>query len=627
MPVDNDPPCSIHAPALAAPHPAGSDVMSCAVGGAGEESDLDQAGAALAAGRLQAASDLLRTVLARDPGHPRALGMLGQLAILTGQHEAALQPLQRAAARDGRLEFRIWLCLCLERLGRRADALGLLGDIIDTLPRTANAHFAVGLVLDRFGCLEHAVSLYEACIGLDPDRADARHRYARALQATGRLEAAIDAYGESIRRCGTNADVFADLSAALSAVGRFEDACDAGRISARLDARGAEACNNVGHALLNLNRSAEAVGWYAKAIAIREDYATARFGHAVALLKSGDFARGWREYEWRWRDCQTPRTDLDVPAWQGEAAEGRTILLHAEQGLGDTLQFVRFASEVAERGVRVVIEVPRPLVRLLQGVAGVSEAVACGDPVPPVDLHCPMASLPMLLGLRIGTIPATPYLHVAGGDGDVAMRKAPRRTIARTGAVAREFVVGLVWAGDPRKDQLRSNLIDRRRSMNLDMLSPLFGIEGVRFLSFQLGEARDQIAVSGGRVADAMEGVQDFADTAARLSAVDLLISVDTSMVHLAGGLGLPVWMMSRFDGCWRWLEGRSDTPWYPSMRIFRQPAPGDWPGLVTGLRAALVERVGVDERRRTAPPQLRKMSASSLRGGANSVIVPSVTA
>ncbi len=546
--------------------------------------DLDRAGAAIAAGQLQAATELVWSALARDPDHPRALGMLGQTLVFGGRHEAALEPLQRAVAGDGRLEFRIWLCLCLERLGRRAEALGLLGRIVDTVPQTANAHFAVGLVLERVGCAEHAVGLFARCVALDPDRADARHRLGRALQATGRFELAVEAYTEAIRRCDTEAAFFADLSSALSGLGRFEQACAAGRIAVGLDGGCVEACNNVGHALLNLNRSAEAVGWYERAIAIRKDYPTARFGHAVSLLKSGDFRHGWREYEWRWRDCQRPRQDLDVPAWQGEAVAGRMVLLHAEQGLGDTLQFVRFADAVAARGARVVLEVPRPLVRLLRGVAGVSSVVACGDPRPVVDLHCPLASLPMLLDLQIDAIPGAPYLpRPAGG---------PERG---SGA---GLVVGLVWAGDPRREQLRCNLVDRRRSASLALFSPLFDVEGVRYLGFQLGEARGQVAEWEGVVADVMEGVTDLADTASRLSEVDLLISVDTSMAHLAGGMGLPVWMLSRHDGCWRWLEGRDDTPWYPSMRIFRQPSPGDWPGVVERVRTALIERVAAQNGR-----------------------------
>ena len=197
-----------------------------------------------------------------------------------------------------------------------------------------------------------------------------------------------------------------------------------------------------------------------------------------------------------------------------------------------------------------------------------------------------MASLPLAFDLRLDTIPAPPYLHWPldeTGSRHEALPQYPGSSNER-----RDLVVGLVWAGDPRQSEPSLNQIDRRRSTTLDVLAPLLGINTARFVSFQFGAARDQLAASKWPIADAMEGVTDFADTAARLAGVDLLISVDTSLVHLAGGLGMPVWMLSRFDGCWRWLERRTDTPWYPSTRIFRQPSPGDWSSVVAGVGAAL---------------------------------------
>jgi len=465
----------------------------------------------------------------------------------------------------------------LLRSGDRVQAFRAVETAVATLPRSATGHFLGGMILDEVGCREMAAARYAACIALDPARADAHHRYGRALESLGRFSAAIDSFTTAVRLCGSNAAYFVDLSSALSALGRFEEVRLAAEVAVSLDPNSAEGHNNLGHALLNLNRSAEALAPYERAIALRPDYAKAQFGYALALLKSGDFARGWRQYEWRWQDCQRPRQDLAAPLWQGEDLRGRTILLHAEQGFGDTLQFVRFAPLLAARGARVVLEVPRALVRLLRGVDGVAKVIAAGRRLPPVDVHCPLASLPLAFDLRLGTIPAAPYLP------------APRRRKAHAG---RPLVVGLVWAGDPRKWDLRSNLIDRRRSTTLAMFAPLLAIEGIRFLGFQLGEARDQIADWPSHVTDAMEGVTDFADTAARLADVDLLISVDTAMVHLAGGMGVPVWMLSRADACWRWLEGRADTPWYPTMRIFRQPAPGDWAAMLADVGTALARLV-----------------------------------
>ena len=566
-------------------------MLACSAPPASSE-QLDVAAGDLAAGRHDAALLHIRSVLARLPDQPRGLTLLGQVALHRGQPAEALAPLQQAVALEPRLETRIWLSLCLEALGRREDALRQIEAAVATMPSAAPAYFAVAMVLERFECHADCARYYAACVGLDPERADAHHRLGRALQVMGDFDGALGAYGRAIRLCGAKASLFSDLSSALACLGRFDEAYETARRAVRLDPACAEAQNNVGHSLINLGRSAEAVAFYDAAIAVRGDYPTARFGRAVALLKSGDFARGWQEYEWRWRDCQRPRLDLDAPLWDGGLLQGRTILLHAEQGFGDTLQFVRFAPLVAALGARVVLEVPRPLVRLLSEVDGVDAVVACGEPLPAFDLHCPMASLPLAFRLSLDDIPATPYLRPPA---------AARRPMAA------EVVVGLVWAGDPRPAMLRSNLIDRRRSTTLAALAPLLELaeDGVRFVSFQLGVAGDELERYG--LEDGVAGVADFADTAGRLGGVDLLITVDTAMAHLAGGLGLPVWMLSRHDGCWRWLERRTDTPWYPTMRIFHQPTPGDWDAVVADAREALLDsraRGSVSKASRSHRPQ-----------------------
>ena len=547
---------------------------------------IDAAAADLAAGRQHRAFDRVKTVLAAHPDYPRALGMLGQIALSTGHPAIGLAPLQRAVALDPRLDHIVWLALCLAKLDCPEDAVNVIAAGINTMPPTPNAHFAVGMVYYALGRYQDAARFYASCIALDAGRADARHRYARALQASGATASAVDAYLEAIRTGSSNADYYADLSGALSDLGRFEEACAAARTAAERDPGCVVAHNNLGHALLNLNRSADAARAYEKAIEACDAYAKAQFGYALALLKCGDFARGWRQYEWRWQDSQAPRTDLAAPLWAGQNLDGQTILLHAEQGLGDTLQFVRFAPLVAQRGARVVLQVPSPLVRLLRHVDGVAVVVSCDESVPRTDVHCPMASLPLVFDLRIETIPASPYLKVPP-EACVSSRRCPAQSTEYA-----DLVVGLVWAGDPRPSQQSLNRIDRRRSTSLEILAPLLDIDGIRFVSFQFGEARQQLADCRRPIIDAMEDVSDFADTACRLAGVDLLISVDTSMVHLAGGMGVPVWMLSRFDGCWRWLERRSDSPWYPSMRIFRQSAAGDWSGVVAEAAAALRQRL-----------------------------------
>ncbi|WP_158744540.1 tetratricopeptide repeat protein [Acidisphaera sp. L21] len=553
--------------------------------------ELALAEAELAGGLLHPALARVSAVVRHDPDHPQALGLAGKIAIFMNQPESGLAALQRAIMLNPTSDSRVWLSLCLERLGRRIEALEHLDIAVECLPQTAGAHFAIGLLLENLNCFDRAARLYLAAIALDAGHADAHHHHGRVLHALGQFDAAIGSYQAALDHGANKASVYTDLSSALSNLGRFDEANRAGEIAVAMDPDAADAQNNLAHSLLNLNRSAEAVRVYERALVLRPEYARAHFGHALALLKCGDFARGWAAYEWRWRDCQTPRTDLAVPAWRGEAIGGRTILLHAEQGLGDTLQFVRLASVVAARGGRVVLQVPRPLARLLRSVDGVAEVIASGDPLPPIDLHCPVASLPHACALRLDTIPTRPYIQVSSAEN--AQNGAALRRWA-TGPVEHSaLVVGLVWAGDPRPHDPNSNLVDRRRSTTLASLAPLFDVTGVKFVSFQLGKAQQQIAGFGRPLIDGMVGVTDFVDTAARLAGTDLLISVDTSIVHLAGALGLPVWMLSRFDGCWRWLERREDSPWYPTMRIFRQSASGDWPGVVAQASDALRSMVG----------------------------------
>lgn len=525
----------------------------------------------------------IEAILRRYPTWAPALNQLGPTAAKAGEPARAVAPLRLAAERNPRMQYWIWLCVCLDMLGSRPDAIRAIVSAVAVMPQTADACFAIGMVLDRLGCHQQAAGFFEECLARDPGRADARHRNGRNLQAVGQIEDAIAAYEVAIDQDPMQADYHADLSSALSNLGRFTQAAVSARTAIQLDPGHLVAHINLAHALISLNRSTEALPVYEAAAVLDPQSSLVGFGHAVALLKTGDFERGWSQYEWRWQDQQRPRP-FTAPAWQGEALHGRTILLHAEQGLGDSLQFMRFTTQVAEWGGRVVLELPAGLVRLARPLPGVAEVVTVGSPLPDFDVHCPLGSLPHRLGLRLETIPARPYLSVP------ASHRAPAAEAMRRSAGVRagERVVGLVWAGDPRPDQPRANLIDRRRSMPLELLSSLLRRDGLRFVSFQLGAARRQLAGSGLPVHDVMDGVRDFADTAAMLHGVDLLISVDTSMVHLAGGLGVPVWMMSRFDACWRWLEDRTESPWYPSMRIFRQPRPGDWAGLVAELGEAL---------------------------------------
>jgi hypothetical protein len=337
---------------------------------------------------------------------------------------------------------------------------------------------------------------------------------------------------------------------------------------------------NLGNALREMCRWEEASLAYAKAIALRPDFAEARWNNSLLLLMQGDYANGWRDYEWGFSriDARGPKRDFPVPQWSGEDLAGRSILLHAEQGFGDTLQFCRYAPLVAARGGLVILEAPRPLIRLLKSLSGVSELVATGDPLPAFDLHCPLMSLPLAFGTEIETIPATlPYL--AADPADIARWR--ERLGDRPG-----LKIGLIWAGNPRSDQPQAHRIDARRSMGFANFAPLLEIPGLRLISLQIG-ARGQEAQ--GAIEDYTNEISDFADSAGLMANLDMIIGVDTAAIHLSGALARPSWVLSRFDGCWRWHLKGAESPWYPDiLRIFRQTSPGDWANVIEEVASTL---------------------------------------
>jgi hypothetical protein len=280
-----------------------------------------------------------------------------------------------------------------------------------------------------------------------------------------------------------------------------------------------------------------------------------------------------------------------APTWKpGQSLAGKTILLFAEQGLGDTIQFVRFAPLLAAQGAQVILLVQPALVSLLAGIEGIAACIGFGDKLPRFDLQYPLMSLPYALGIELASVQANyPYLTAApdavAGWGD-RLAALPGRK------------VGLVWAGDPRPDQPEANRTDRRRSMRFDQLASLADIPGVSFVSLQKGKPAEQArtAIPGLTLHDWTPELRSFADTAALAHNLDLVISVDTSVAHLAGAIGRPVWMFNRFDSCWRWLDGRDDSPWYPTLRQFRQATAGDWAGVLARVRAELQALVAADD-------------------------------
>jgi hypothetical protein len=391
-----------------------------------------------------------------------------------------------------------------------------------------------------------------------------------ALLEQGRLDEAAAWCRRAIILKPDQPDAYVSLGTAYKEQGRLSEAVSCFRTALDLDPDFAGAHNNLSNVLRDQGHLDEAIAYFRTAISLKPDFADAHNNLAMALLARGDMSAGWEEYEWRWKTPHLIRAGrgFTQPQWCGEAAAGHVLLIHAEQGFGDTLQFCRYAALASARGLRVVLEVQPPLVRLLRSLPGVERVMARGEALPEFDLHCPMLSLPRAVGTTLETIPsAGSYLQAD----PLGVASWERRLAAMDRPGLR---VGLVWAGNPRRHSPAAAALDARRSIAPQRLAPLLDLPGLHWLSLQKDGPAAPEAFA---LTDFMAGMDDFADTAALVATLDLVISVDSAMAHLAAALGKPVWVLDRFDPCWRWLTGRRDSPWYPTLRLYRQPQPGDW--------------------------------------------------
>jgi tetratricopeptide (TPR) repeat protein len=374
-----------------------------------------------------------------------------------------------------------------------------------------------------------------------------------------------------------NAEVLSNRGAALRNLDRPLDAlADYDRAIAAAPAH-APAHTNRGVALAALNRFAEAREAYDRALALAPADARALFNRALARLVQGDLAGGFRDHEARWTGSDTQRgaRELGAAQWAGEDIAGRTILLHAEQGLGDAIQFARYVPIVAARGASVLLEVHAALVPLLAGLEGAARTIERGAALPRFDVQCPLMSLPLAFGTTLESIPsAVPYLRAPPGHVD--------RWRARLGTAARPRV-GLAWSGSLTLKN------DRNRSIALERFARIRELD-LDFVALQKDVREgDRTALgSGPPLATFAEALADFRDTAALVDLVDLVVTVDTSIAHLAGAMAKPVWLLLPFSPDWRWLLGRADSPWYPTMRLWRQPQPGDWDAVLGGVESGL---------------------------------------
>ena len=496
-------------------------------------------------GDREGAAKLVGEAVALAPADAWALSNYGVLLNSLGRGKEAIVALDRAVAlapnSADALGNRV---LCLLGLGRREEALEALDKLLALRPDQAESHIQRGDLLKDLKRPEEAVASYDRGLALKPDQPTALKNRAVMLRLLGRIDEALADYDRALALAPKDVDILVSHGITLQGLARYD----------------------------------ETLAAYGRALEIAPDHGGARFCDGLCRLMLGDLERGWPGLEARWQTDEFARLrrGFKQPQWTGgEPLTGKTILLHAEQGLGDTIQFCRYTSLIAAKGATVVMEVQSELKSLLTGLPGVSTLMAKGEPLPAFDYHCPLMSLASAFGTRLDSIPSPDaYLEASTAKCDewtkrLGPRKRPR--------------VALVWSGRPTHANDRNRSIASSQiAQLLDQPADFFSLQKeVRTSDAEALKGRNNLTLLGGALAD-------FSDTAAAIEQMDLVITVDTSVAHLAGALGKPVWILLPSVPDWRWLLGREDTPWYASARLWRQPVAGDWEGVLERMRAAL---------------------------------------
>ncbi|MBP0589338.1 glycosyltransferase family protein [Paraburkholderia sp. LEh10] len=502
------------------------------------------------AGQYDDAATLLHGILSIDPDHNEALEALGYVAAKQGDYaraaDYALRAAQPAATNPQQLHFAAHIC---QLAARHADA----------------------------------VALFERVLTVYPDHAESLHGAAMSLVQTGEHERALRHLARLTQRYPQSAEAHYNRGNLLGQMERYDEELAAYRQAIALKPNFVRAYVNLGVALRDLHRFDEALQQFKKALSIDANDAGARTNRAQTNLLLGEFEHGWREYEWRWLDGTMSHGLPDAKLWTGnQSLAHKTVLVHCEQGFGDTLQFIRFVDRLSVMGARVVVRVQEALLPLLHGYPGAEQVIGETAPLPAFDYHIPMLSLAFALKIREpGFVADSPYVHADQplidqwddlfAQGDERLR------------------VGIVWSGS------RTHLNDRNRSIPLAQLMPLFDVNA-QFVSLVKDVREDDRALldelsQRGALRDVSGRLASFAETAALITQLDVVICVDTAVAHLAGALGKPVWLALPFTPDWRWQLGRDDSPWYPQMRLFRQTKRNDWSDAVRELQTALAKR------------------------------------
>ena len=551
------------------------------------------------AGRLGEAETLYRETLAAQPDHADALHLLGVIASQVGRHDVAVDLIGRAIAHGGDpSHFHANLGLALAGLKRFDEALASFERALAARADYAEALCHRGDTLRQLGRLDEALASYDQALAARPDFAAAFSDRGNVLKAMRRFADALASYDRALALNPDFVGALSNRAVTLQALDRLDEALASCDRALALDADRVEALINRASVLQELRRFDEALATYDRAAAIAPDHAEAQTNRAFLLLLTGDFARGWPAYEWRRKLPSWVERGFTQPEWSGEDIAGKRLLLHAEQGFGDTIQFARYALLAAARGAQVTLAVQPPLVPLLAGLPGVA-VIPDRDPLPPFDRHCSLLSLPRAFATTLDTIPGgVPYV---AAPADRIAAWAPH--LPQDG-----LRIGLAWSGHP------ANTKDHERSIPFAHLAPLLALPGTRFVSLQK-DVRTADADALERCADILDlrnDLRDFADTAAIIAQLDLVITVDTAVAHLAGAMGKPVWVLLPRVPDFRWLLDRDDSPWYPSARLFRKAGMDTWDALIARVAAELAARATVSSGSALTPVDASTWSACS---------------
>jgi len=534
-------------------------------------------------GALEEARACYERALELQPDFVEAQTNLGTVDLKEGRLAEAEQHYARAVALDPkRAEAHNNLGNALRGQGRIEEAKASYERALALRPDDANACNNLGAALQGLGRMEEAAAAHTRAVELSPQDAGAWNNLGVAWREQGQLQKAAACHERALELTPDYPEAHNNLGVVYRDQGRLEEAATCHERALQLNPGYADAESNLGNVRRSQGRLAEARACYDRALEIKPNSVDAAWNRCLVDLLEGKLEEGWRGYEVRTRRKRNAPRFFDAPQWRGEELAGARILLHAEQGLGDTLQFLRFVPRVQAQGGRVALDVQGPLRRLAAQLPGLDAVTAMGEAVGEFAWQCPLMSLPRAFATTMDTIPAeVPYLTVP----EAARRVAAERSWPDG------VRVGLVWSGNPKYSD------DQARSISLERMEPVLAVEGVHWFSLQMGAAVEQLrgasTARSGRITDLSEAIGDMADTAALVEQLDLVITVDTAVAHLAGALGKAVWVLLPFAPDWRWLLEREDSPWYPTARLLRQPRPGDWGSVIGRVETELRKMAG----------------------------------